>query len=71
MSGHSYHELFVHMNWHTKGDHPILRGQVEELSYASLRQKAAAIPGVQLHVLGGTDTHVHVAGQYEPQRCLR
>jgi putative transposase len=70
MSSHVYHEMFVHMNWHTKGDHPILRGQVEELSYAALRQKAATVSGVHLHFLGGTDTHVHLAVQYEPRLAV-
>jgi putative transposase len=26
MSSHVFHEVFLHINWHTKGDHPTLRG---------------------------------------------
>jgi putative transposase len=70
MSSHVFHDVLVHLNWHTKGDHPILRGPTEELTYAFLRAKAAAINGATLHGLGGTDTHVHLAVQIEPFVCI-
>jgi REP element-mobilizing transposase RayT len=66
MSSHVFHEVFLHLNWHTKGDYPALRGQVEELAYTFLREKAARIKGTTLHRLGGTDTHVHPAVRIEP-----
>ncbi len=66
MSSHVFHEIFLHLNWHTKGDHPTLRDHVEELTYALLRQKAEQIKGACLHALGGTDTHVHLAIEIEP-----
>ena len=66
MSSHVYHDLFVHLNWHTKDDHPVLRDNIEELTYAHLRGKAQQMRGVFLHGLGGTDTHVHLAVQFEP-----
>ena len=66
MSSHVFHEVFLHLNWHTKGDHPTLRGQVEELTDAFLREKARRIKGAKLDALRGTDTHVHLAVQIEP-----
>ena len=66
MSKHVFHELFLHFNWHTKGDHPTLQGQVEDLAHAFLREKAGRIKGARLHALGGADTHVHLALEIEP-----
>ena len=70
MGNHVFHDIFLHLNWHTKGDHPILRGPTEELTYAFLRARVTAIKGVKLHGLGGTDTHVHLAVQIEPFVCI-
>lgn len=66
MSSHVFHELFLHLNWHTKADHPTLQGQVEQLTHTFLREKAQRLKGVRLHAIGGTDTHVHLAVQIAP-----
>ncbi len=66
MSSHVFHEVFLHLNWHVKDDHPLLREHVEELAHTLLSQKVEALKGVWLHELGGTDTHVHLAFQIEP-----
>ena len=66
MSSHVFHELFVQLNWHTKDDQPVLHDHIEELTHALLAEKAGQMKGVFLHKLGGTDTHVHLALQYEP-----
>lgn len=66
MSSHVFHEVFLHLNCHTKGDHPTLRGQVEELTHAFLHEKAGRMKGTSLLALSGTDTHVHLAVRIEP-----
>ncbi len=66
MSSHVFHEIYLHLNWHTKNDHPALRGEVEELTHKFLTDKARSMKGVFLQKLGGTDTHVHLAVQIEP-----
>jgi REP element-mobilizing transposase RayT len=66
MSSHVFHEIYLHLNWHTKDDHPILCGELEELAHTLLSDKARSIKGAFLHQLGGTDTHVHLAVQIEP-----
>jgi putative transposase len=66
MSSHVFHEIYLHLNWHTKDDHPILQGSIEELTHKLLADKARAVKGVLLHALNGTDTHVHLAVQIEP-----
>ena len=66
VSGHVYHEIYLHLNWHAKNDAPLLTGTVEEGVHAQMRAKCRAVKGVYLHGLGGTDTHVHVAVSVEP-----
>jgi putative transposase len=66
MSSHVYHEIFLHLNWHTKDNQPFLRGQVEDFCHAAIKQKAESIRGVYLRAVGGTDNHVHVALAIEP-----
>lgn len=66
MSSHVFHEIYLHLNWHTKNDYPACSGQVEELTHQFLTEKARRIKGAFLHRLGGTDTHVHLAVQIEP-----
>ncbi|QDV90935.1 Transposase IS200 like protein [Phycisphaerae bacterium RAS2] len=66
MSSHVYHEVYLHFNWHTKGDLPLLTGDLEALAHAELTAKCRRIKGAYLHGLGGTDTHVHLAVSIEP-----
>ena len=66
MSSHVYHDIHVHLNWHTKDEYPSLTGSVEELTHGMIRSKCQAIKGVYLHGIGGTDTHVHVAMSIKP-----
>ncbi len=70
MSSHVHHEIYLHLNWHTKNDHPILSGTVEQFAHRELLEKCCRIKGVRLHKLGGTDTHVHLAVQIEPFVCI-
>jgi len=66
MSSHVYHEIFLHFNWHAKGDLPLLTGELEALTHAELKAKCQRIKGAYLLGLGGTDTHVHLAISIEP-----
>ena len=66
MSSHVYHEIYLHFNWHTKGDLPLLSGELESLAHAELQAKCRRIKGAYLHAVGGTDTHVHLALSIEP-----
>ena len=66
MSSHVYHEVFLHLNWHTKESSPMLTPDVEEMAYAVIRRKCQTVPGVHLHRIGGTETHVHLAVDIEP-----
>jgi REP element-mobilizing transposase RayT len=70
MSSHFYHEIFLHLNWHTKENRALLRGRVEQLTYQVLTDKCRHAKGVYLHGLGGTDDHVHLALSLEPSVTL-
>jgi putative transposase len=64
--GHIYHEIFLHLNWHTKGDMPLLTGQVELDACQAITRRCQDMKGVYLHKVGGTDDHVHLALSIEP-----
>ncbi|MEE9294200.1 MAG: IS200/IS605 family transposase [Phycisphaerae bacterium] len=66
MSSHVYHEIFLHLNWHTKLDQPLLSGQVGDLTYAAIHDKCQRIKGARLHGIGGIETHVHLAVSIDP-----
>jgi putative transposase len=66
MSSHVYHEVYLHFNWHTKDDLPLLSGDLEALAHRELQEKCRRIRGAHLHGIGGTDTHVHLALNIEP-----
>ncbi|MFQ5502756.1 MAG: IS200/IS605 family transposase [Phycisphaerae bacterium] len=66
MSSQVYHEIFLDLNWHTKCDAPILKGEVESQTHEIIRSKYRDLKGVYCHAIGGTDTHVHLAVSIEP-----
>lgn len=64
---HSYYsEIHLHLTWHTKTSAPLLTPEVEEMSFAVLREKCAALSGIYLHQLGAIPTHIHVALSIDP-----
>ena len=67
ISSHVYHEIFLHFNWHTKDDSPILVPAVEQVVHNLLEDRCQKSKGVFLHGIGGTQTHVHLAISIEPQ----
>lgn len=66
MSSHVYHEIYLHFNWHTKNNQPLLTGDLEVQTHAQLQEKCRRIKGAYLHGIGGTDDHVHLAINIEP-----
>jgi len=66
MAGHVYHELFVHLVWHTKQSEPMLAGELEPQVHDYLRRRCQMAKGLYIHAIDGTPTHVHLALNYEP-----
>jgi putative transposase len=70
MAGHVFHEIYLHLNWHTKNDQPLLTPTVEPLVHQFLIDRCRATKGVYFHQIGGTADHVHVAINIEPHVCI-
>ncbi|MHB0956716.1 MAG: IS200/IS605 family transposase [Pirellulaceae bacterium] len=66
MSGHVFHEIYLHFNWHTKLSRPLLTASLEPDVHDFLRRYAERTKGVCFHGLGGTATHIHLAVNIAP-----
>jgi REP-associated tyrosine transposase len=60
MSRNFYSEINLHITWHTKESSPLLLPQVEAVVHHYLRGRCINTPGVFVHEIGGTETHVHL-----------
>jgi putative transposase len=66
VASHVFHEIYIHLNWHTKNDQPLLSAQIESEVHGFLQQRCRYNKGVYFHEIGGTETHVHLAIDIEP-----
>jgi putative transposase len=66
MSKNCYSEIHLHITWHIKDSLPLLTPDVEPLAHREIKQKIVNTPGVFVHEVGGTETHVHVAVTIPP-----
>ena len=66
MASHVYSEIFLHANWHTDLDDPMLKPEIEEFAHRYITNRCRQTKGVFIHGIGGTETHVHIAIQIEP-----
>lgn len=66
MSLNYYSEINLHLVWHTKGSLPLLKPEIEGSVHRYLRQRLINMPGVYVHEIGGTETHVHLAVTIPP-----
>ena len=60
MSRNYYSEINLHITWHTKESSPLLVPKVEAVVHHYLRGRCINTPGVFVHEVGGTETHVHL-----------
>jgi REP element-mobilizing transposase RayT len=66
MASHVFHEIYLHLTWHTKDDSPLLTSTLEPLVHKLLTSRCHQTSGVYLHAINGTPTHVHLAINIEP-----
>lgn len=66
MSSHVFHEIYLHINWHTKSDQRLLTPRIEPIVHGLLQKRCRETRGVYLHGVNGTDTHIHIAVNIEP-----
>jgi REP element-mobilizing transposase RayT len=60
MARNYYAEINLHITWHVKSSAPLLVPKVEALVHHYLRGRCINTPGVFVHEIGGTETHVHL-----------
>ena len=60
MSRNFYSEINLHITWHTKESSPLLVPKVEAVVHHYLRGRCINTPGIYVHEVGGTETHVHL-----------
>jgi putative transposase len=70
MSSHVFHEVYLHLNWHVKNSQPHLTESIEPAVHDFLKDRCRKTDGVYLHGIGGTETHIHLAINIEPQVCI-
>lgn len=66
MSDHVFHDIFLHITWHTKNDLPLIKGDFEQAVYQFVCRRCTRARGVHLHGIGGTENHLHLALSIEP-----
>lgn len=69
MAAHVFHEIYLHFNWHTQGDLPLLTPQLERDVHAFVRDRCARTERAYFLGIGGTTTHVHLIVKLEPSLC--
>jgi putative transposase len=70
MSAHVFHQIYLHLVWHVKDDHPTLRPDIEAQVHQILIERCRTLRGVYQHAINGTPTHVHLAVNIEPFVCI-
>jgi REP element-mobilizing transposase RayT len=66
MSRNYYSEINLHLVWHTKQSLPILTPSVEAMTHGQLKKRLIELPGIFVHEIGGTETHVHLCVTVPP-----
>jgi REP-associated tyrosine transposase len=66
MSGNYYSEINLHLIWHTKESLPLINDRIGPVLYRYMRQRIINTPGVFVHEIGGTETHIHLALTIQP-----
>ena len=65
-SGHTFSEIYLHLNWHCLKDRPLITPNVEPALHGFIEEYCAKIKGIHFKGVGGTGTHVHLVFQIEP-----
>lgn len=67
MSRRAYSEINLHIVWHTKGNLPLIKPEIESKLYNFLKQKMLETPEIFVHAVGGIENHIHIAVSVPPQ----
>ena len=61
-----YSEINLHITWHTKKRAAVIVDGIERQLFQFIQHKIAETSGVELHAIGGTADHVHLAVSVPP-----
>ena len=61
-----YSEINLHITWHTKSRAAVIVDEIERQLFIFIQRKLAETPGIELHAIGGTADHVHLAVRVPP-----
>ena len=62
-----YSEINLHITWHTKSRTAVIVDEIERQLFLFIQRKIAeASEGLELHAIGGTADHVHLAVSVPP-----
>jgi len=70
MSDAVYSEINFHITWHTKGNLPLIKPELEPKLYQFLKQKILETPEVYFHAVGGIEDHIHLAVSVPPNLLM-
>jgi len=60
MARDAYHEIFLHLVWHTKESRGLIIPDWEDRLHDIIRRRALEPGNVFVHEIGGTRNHVHI-----------
>jgi len=66
MSSHVFHEIYLHINWHTLGNRPMITPYLEPMIFDFIRQRCINTDGVYFYGIGGNEYHDHLVVSIEP-----
>jgi len=69
-STHVFSEILLHINWHTEKNKPLITPTLKPEIYPFIENYCHKCKGVDFLALGGTEDHVHLVVQVEPQLCV-
>jgi putative transposase len=65
-----YSEINLHITFHTKGNLPLIKPEIEIKLYQFLKRKIIETPEVYFHAVGGIEDHVHFAVSVPPSLLI-
>ena len=66
MSAHCYHEIYLHITWHTKDSYPLITPAIELDVFSTITTRCKETQGIWLHAINGIEDHLHLAISIEP-----
>jgi REP element-mobilizing transposase RayT len=66
MARDAYHEIFLHLVWHTKESRGLIIPDWESQLHDIIRRRALEPGNVYVHEIGGTRNHVHTVVRIGP-----